>query len=226
MSDRLPVLVADLADEAAKNFLAEVARDRGEAWVPLLAAPADRSRHILEVYTPGDGEPLRVYADPVGAPGKDGFPLRLAPIAADAAEQIRRESSRERVAPPVAEDDDDQEETWGAPKAPVAKPDEPRRDTPTAAFVRKPAGPARREVDVVVTAAHAADLGASQARAPSRDPLLGRKLAGGKLEIASLVGKGLMGAVYLATHRELRLPIAVKVMHESFQSDVDFCRRF
>jgi serine/threonine-protein kinase len=227
VSDRLPVLVADLADAAARRFLNEVAHSRGEAWVPLLAAPADASRHILEVYTPGGVEPLRVYADPLGAPGKDGFPLRLTPLGDDTVAELRRESSHEKAAAaaPIG-DDDDQEETWTAAKPPVAAP---HRDTPTAAFERKPAGPARREVEVTVTPAHAADLGGAPAALPSSpppDPLIGRKLAGGKLQIDAFVGQGVMGAVYRAIHRELRIPIAVKVLHEDLQKNVDFCRRF
>jgi serine/threonine-protein kinase len=42
----------------------------------------------------------------------------------------------------------------------------------------------------------------------------------------NLIGRGGVGAVYKARHRELRMPVAVKVLHESFQHDIDFCRRF
>src|SRR4029079_5919009 len=58
------------------------------------------------------------------------------------------------------------------------------------------------------------------------DPTIGRALAGGKLVIEQLIGRGGVGAVYQARHRELQMPVAVKVLHESFQSDIDFCRRF
>ncbi len=58
------------------------------------------------------------------------------------------------------------------------------------------------------------------------DALVGRALGGGKLTIESLIGRGGVGAVYRAMHRELRIPVAVKVLHESFQRDLDFCRRF
>ena len=44
--DLLPVLVADLVEESARDFLEEVARDNEEAWVPLVAAPVDTSRHL------------------------------------------------------------------------------------------------------------------------------------------------------------------------------------
>jgi len=60
----------------------------------------------------------------------------------------------------------------------------------------------------------------------SSDPLVGRKLAGGKLLIEALVGQGGAGSVYRARHRDLHMSVAVKVMHESYQRDADFCRRF
>jgi serine/threonine-protein kinase len=60
----------------------------------------------------------------------------------------------------------------------------------------------------------------------AQDAQLGRALAGGKLMIEQLIGRGGVGCVYKARHRELMIPVAVKVLHESFQGDVDFCRRF
>lgn len=66
----------------------------------------------------------------------------------------------------------------------------------------------------------------STSQATTRDPLIGRKLAGGKLLIVELVGQGGAGSVYRARHRDLHMSVAVKVMHESYQRDADFCRRF
>ena len=77
MVDLLPVLVADLVEESARDFLEEVARDNEEAWVPLVSAPVDQSLHLLEIYTPGATAPMRLMAEPVGAPTEAGFPLRL-----------------------------------------------------------------------------------------------------------------------------------------------------
>ncbi|HSO36960.1 MAG TPA: protein kinase, partial [Labilithrix sp.] len=90
------------------------------------------------------------------------------------------------------------------------------------------AGTARRPTPIHLSVEHGAELGgeAVPTSAASRDALIGRTLAGGKLQIESLVGKGMMGAVYKAVHRELRIHVAVKVLHESFQHDVEFCRRF
>jgi serine/threonine-protein kinase len=106
----------------------------------------------------------------------------------------------------------------------AAKDASPRKETPSP-------GPSvlrsrRSTTSLRLTASHAADLASLQPPAMIEDPLLGRALAGGKLKIENLIGKGGVGAVYKARHRELKMPVAVKVLHESFQHDIDFCRRF
>jgi len=58
------------------------------------------------------------------------------------------------------------------------------------------------------------------------DPLLGRKIADGKYTIESLIGSGAAGAVYKATHRELRRTVAIKVLHPHYQHDPQFMKSF
>lgn len=53
----------------------------------------------------------------------------------------------------------------------------------------------------------------SMAPAPG---LEGRKLAGGKYEIASTIGSGVMGTVFRGRHVTLEKPVAIKVLHRSF----------
>jgi serine/threonine protein kinase len=53
-----------------------------------------------------------------------------------------------------------------------------------------------------------------------------RSLAGGRFELLSALGEGSIGAVYRARHTGLGIIVAVKVLHEAFQRDVEFCRRF
>jgi serine/threonine-protein kinase len=79
-----------------------------------------------------------------------------------------------------------------------------------------------------ITESHSNDLvvAAPAAEGSREDQLVGRALAGGKLKIEQIIGRGGVGAVYKARHRELRMNVAVKVLHESFQHDIDFCRRF
>lgn len=57
------------------------------------------------------------------------------------------------------------------------------------------------------------------------EDLIGREL-GGKLLVETLVGIGGMGAVYRARHKQLGIPVAVKVLREDFRSDLQFCARF
>lgn len=191
MGELLPILVADLANDSGRAVLEEVASVGGEAWVPLAAAPIERSPHVLEVYTPSSDKPLRLLAEPLGPPGEQGYPLRLFPF-----------------------DEDD-------PRGIVSSVPPSDREG------RASAGPARFPSSHNITEQHSAEL-AGDPGPPSvdRDNLIGRELAGGKLEIVSLLGAGSIGAVYRARHRGLRMDVAVKVLHRSFQRDVEFCRRF
>ncbi|MDB4942576.1 MAG: serine/threonine protein kinase [Labilithrix sp.] len=189
MHELLPVLVADLIEESARDFLEAVARENDEAWVPLVAPPVGLTPHVLEVYTPSRPEPLRLLAEPTGPPTEHGFPLRLSlPEAGDdAPAELSLASNVEEVA------------AVGFDVTIAGDLLEAEDDAPT----EPPPAPAEW-----------------------RDPLIGRTLANGKLQIESLIGKGMMGAVYKALHRELRFHVAVKVLHESYQQDADFCRRF
>jgi serine/threonine protein kinase len=59
-----------------------------------------------------------------------------------------------------------------------------------------------------------------------KDPFIGRALAAGKLRIETCVGQGGAGTVYRARHRDLQMHVAVKVMHDEYQRDAEFCKRF
>lgn len=101
------------------------------------------------------------------------------------------------------------------------------RATPLASPRRPATLRARHETNHELTERHTADLeGEPLPLRPQTETLVGRALANGKLQIDSLIGGGGVGAVYRATHRELRMPVAVKVLHDNFQSDADFGRRF
>jgi serine/threonine-protein kinase len=58
------------------------------------------------------------------------------------------------------------------------------------------------------------------------DPWIGRKIADGKYSIESAIGSGAAGAVYKATHRELRRTVAIKVLHPHYQKDPHFMKSF
>ena len=71
---------------------------------------------------------------------------------------------------------------------------------------------------MTLSASHTADLShVGPLPMGPDDSILGRALAGGKLLMETLIGRGGVGAVYKARHRELRMAVAVKVLHESFQ---------
>ena len=229
MSDPLPVLVADLLEESARDFLEGVARENEETWVPLVAAPVDTSPHFLEVYTPGGGEPLRLVAVPVGPPSEFGFPLRLSlpgselPPPATASSSIPVGHVVEVGVDGVSAIEPAQP---GRPGRRLSSYSFARADTPTQ--LKSGGQVSSRRPSIRLSQEHVADLSGEPPPASSaaRDALVGRSIAGGKLVIEGLIGTGMMGAVYKAVHRELRMPVAVKVMHEVYQRDVDFCRRF
>ena len=80
--------------------------------------------------------------------------------------------------------------------------------------------------------AHLQTQAAAEARARAEsttdeiDPWIGRKIADGKYTIDSAIGSGAAGAVYKATHRELRRTVAIKVLHPHYQKDPHFMKSF
>ncbi len=185
----LPVLVADLADDEARDVLDAAAFTGGRVWVPLETAPVSAAEHILEVHTP-NSEPFFYIAQPLGPPTQDGFPLRLRPM-------------------PDAQ--------------PAARPVAATRTRDGNVLKGR-----RSQTSMSLSESHTKDLShvGPLPTEDDRDSKIGRALAGGKLLIEQLIGRGGVGAVYKARHRELMMPVAVKVLHESFQNDIDFARRF
>ncbi|MBS2019820.1 MAG: protein kinase [Deltaproteobacteria bacterium] len=192
----MPVLVADLADDEALDILEAAVFTGSRVYVPLENAPVNASAHVLEVHVPGMAEAYFFLARPLGPPTADGFPLRI---------------ERMPDAMPASATD--------AATTPAQAPRE-------AAAVGSGIVRGRRATTgLALTESHTKDL-SQVGPLPKDDSFSGQALAGGKLIMETLIGRGGVGAVYKARHRELRIPVAVKVLHESFQHDIDFCRRF
>jgi serine/threonine protein kinase len=191
------VLVADLADAEARDFLMGLALAGGKAYLPLMTAPATTSTHVLEVYTPGGSEPLVLFAEPLGGPTRVGFPL-----------QLRVYDPTEAIPMPRA-----------ASKRISSRRQQPETPHPSSELR------ARVPTSVTLTERHTRDL-SGELLEVEPEQLVGRAIAGGKLRIESLIGAGGVGSVYRAAHRDLRIPVAVKVLHAHFQQDLEFCRRF
>jgi serine/threonine protein kinase len=66
----------------------------------------------------------------------------------------------------------------------------------------------------------------ADAEVTDADPLIGRKIAEGKYTIMAAIGAGAAGAVYKATHRELRRTVGIKVLHPHYQKDPHFMKSF
>lgn len=192
-----PILVADLADPAARDFLTGLALAGGRAFLPLITAPATTSTHLLEVYTPDASAPLLLFAEPLGAPTRVGFPLQLRLFDPNEAPPAGR-TSEKRIS---------------------IRREQP--ETPTPASELR----ARVPTNVTLTPRHTRELEGDLLEVEP-EALVGRAIAGGKLRFESLIGAGGVGSVYRASHRDLRIPVAVKVLHHHFQQDLEFCRRF
>jgi serine/threonine-protein kinase len=189
----LPIIVADLANKAALDFLHGIAQSNGSVLVPLLTPPADRGEHILEVHIPETTETTLFFALPLGPPQKEGYPLTLRPY-----------GERERASLPQA------------PHADVHPAD---AETPSVV--------ARSWADPKLSEKHSSDLaGSTKPKSTSSAHIEGRTLAGGKLEIEMKLGAGAVGAVYRAKHRDLHKEVAVKVLRNGMEADLEFCQRF
>ena len=224
MNELLPVLVTRLNDARDRAYLSGVALANEIAHVPLVDPPIDATLHVIEVHVEEWGEPLRLYAEPLGPPTEIGFPLRLRPMSKEQ-EQILRVEVRAMFDREEAQADDGDAAVESFAPDTIAAP-KPPEDYPS---VMPPSfrGP--------LSTRHAADLargspvaGANPPPEPRAEPAsaVGRSIAKGKFVLQKMLGEGAVGQVYQALHKDLRKLVAVKILHASYQRDLDFCKRF
>ena len=168
----------------------------GRAYLPLITAPATAATHVLEVYTPDTSEPLVLFAKPLGVPTRAGFPLQLRMY--------------------------DPNEVFSRARTPSFASRDTEPEPPSPASELRPRSP----TNVTLSERHTRELSGLNDEEPMPEALLGREIAGGKLRVESVIGAGGVGSVYRAAHRDLRMPVAVKVLHHRFKNDLEFCRRF
>jgi len=112
---------------------------------------------------------------------------------------------------------------------PQLSPADDEADTPgeLEAPVAAAAAVAHAQVMPVVPVAPIEEPPSSRSgRDGDHDPAIGRRIADGKYIIESLIGSGAAGAVYRATHRELRRTVAIKILHPHYQQDPQFMTSF
>jgi serine/threonine-protein kinase len=214
----LPVLVSRLPDRSALARLVRAALRHEVVEVALTQAPTRTEPHTLDLHAAGE-PPLALMAEPAGAPTESGaFPLLLRPLyRAQAAqlhallEAVDMPLDREVVAvvaTHIGEDGLVAIPSVGEPPPSLHAADE-EPDT----LVRPPSS-------------RMPSASSDTPHATNQPPLVGRSLADGKYVIEALIGSGATGAVYKATHRELRRTVAIKVLHPHYQRDPAFMADF
>ena len=149
-------------------------------------------------------------------------PIQPAPVAARAP-TVEEDPHATQAPPAGSEEDEDLPAVVGRKKSTRRKP---RDKKPSERIVV----PADEEATATYQKAVRPDPSdappPSSSRARADDPAIGRRIAEGKYAIESLIGAGAAGAVYRATHRELRRTVAIKLLHPHYQQDPTFMTSF
>ncbi len=211
--------------------------------VELREPPASTGQHLLEIDVPGVG-PIALLAELAGSVRPGGYPLALRAVTrvqmAELFALVERldEPSHTVPPPPMEEDwpnaDDAPVEDTMVDGVPIRGGVAPSVSSglQTAATVAPPSSEgAMFEISAssLLDASDSAPVSvtgpSSQGRLNPHDKRIGRVLAG-KYQIDAPIGSGAAATVYRATHKDLRRPVAIKILHAENQSETQFIRRF
>lgn len=248
---RLVLATQDLREIA--RVLRAALRLRTEV-VDLVEPPQTTGQHLLEIEIPG-GSRVSLLAEPTGSPRPEGWPMSVRPVTrvqmAELFALVERLDEPSGSDPPPADEEAD-DEAFEGPEDTVVDAVESRVLVPfglanalsetSIREVNAPTvPPGDRAPSSIAKAPPTGDRAPSSisrgvtgpsSRTPSSlshsqrvDPRVGRVLAG-KYQIEHAIGSGAAATVYKATHKDLRRPVAVKILHAENQGEQQFIRRF
>ena len=197
--------------------------------VALVEPPTRSGQHLLALDIPGEGS-ISLLAEPAGAARPEGHPLSLRPVTR--VQMAELFALVERLDDPYTEpaapsDEPSGDELEGGSEDTMIDAAPSRVVLPNAGYgvidsLPPPPSSAAARPSIVV-----AKPAPTPSVRPERnaDPRVGRVIAG-KYEIESAIGAGAAATVYRAMHKDLRRPVAVKILHAENQSESQFIRRF
>lgn len=204
--------------------------------VDLVDPPTTTGPHLLEIEIPDIGR-VSLLAEPQGNARSDGVPLAVRPVTrvqmAELFALVERLDEPSRTDPPPPPDE--YEAVEAGPEDTVIDAIASRVLLPTFGTIESlppmsiPPGNDRSPSSV--NRVPSGDRSpSSRERVPSGtqravDPRIGRVLAS-KYLIESPIGSGAAATVYKALHKDLRRPVAIKILHAENQGESQFIRRF
>jgi eukaryotic-like serine/threonine-protein kinase len=180
--------------------------------VALVEPPRSPGQHVLDIDVPEVGQ-VALLAEISGVARPEGVPLSVRPVTrvqmAELFSILERIDEPSNTEPPPPEE------------VPMYSESHPPDDTLFEAVQSR----------IVLPTSHfdipesVPPVPIEPAPAQDGDPRVGRLLAG-KYVIEAAIGMGAAATVYRAMHKDLRRPVAIKILHRENQGESQFLRRF
>jgi eukaryotic-like serine/threonine-protein kinase len=190
--------------------------------VALVEPPRSPGQHVLEIDIPDIGR-ISLLAEISGVARPEGFPLSVRPVTrvqmAELFSILERIDEPSNTEPPPPEE------------LPMYSESHPPDETLFEALHSRIVLPTSHfEIPESVPPVSFERAPASREQPPSSprqqpDPRVGRVVAG-KYLIEAPIGMGAAATVYRALHKDLRRPVAIKILHAENQNESQFLRRF